>query len=264
MYQLSSRITIVATGNKLTTYNIDFVDSISISSSWDMLFSTANVVLPKRIYVNINNTPFRTSWADANIAKPDLSGLGLTQNPTRNLFKEGDYIKIELGYDAEFTNVFEGYIFKISQKVPMELSCVDAMYILNNITMTSTFNGNATVDNVITAVKNAYETSAIDSQYQTLFKGVYNRLKFQGTITPSPILAGYTVTNKTITQVFEDLKKLYAIDTFIQNGTVYCGKPYPDIDRNLATLSNLTNFFKNPGKKVFGFQNNIISDDLVA
>ena len=265
MYQLTNRITIynVERGD---TYNIDFVKSIKVSSSWDMLISTANIVFPKRIYVNKNNSPFRTSWADLNIAKPDTSKTGNSQNPSKKLFSQGDYIKIELGYDLEFNTVFEGFIYNISPKVPIELECVDAMYILNKISISSKFSTNSTLGDVIKVLNDTYNgATKIHNSYPKPELGLYKKLAFQTTIPDSTKLVGYNATQKTIYQVFSDLKKMYSIDTFIQNGTVFSGGPYPADDlRKKAKESSPTNFYKTTAKKIFGFQNNIIESNLIS
>lgn len=257
MYQLSSRITIYSTENK-DTYTLDFTESVTVSSGWGALSSMATVVLPKKIYVNVNNTPFRVSWENRNLAKADEQNSQLSTQPSKKLFKEGDYIKIELGYNAELETVFEGFICGISPKVPIELECEDAMYILGKISITADkFTGVPTLEDVLSDVSDAYmKADKIHSVYNPK---LYSKLSFQASIDKSMELPGFKITGKTLKQVFAQLKNDFDLETFIQDGKLYCGAPYPE---KKATVSK--SFFKKPEKKLFGFQTNIISDKLVA
>jgi hypothetical protein len=262
MYQLSSKITIY-NKEQGDTYNLDFAESVEISTSWDMLFSKANLTLPKKIYVNKNGTPFRISWADMNIANLDILNSGLTQNPTGKILSEGDIVKIELGYDGDLNTVFEGFILKIEEEVPIKLTCVDAMYILDGITITED-DDKLTLDKLIKIIQGAYNGSKLHAKYE---KGrgaqLYKRLEFVAT--DKQDLPGFSVGSKTIAEIFSKLKKEFKIDTFIQNGTVFCGTPYPTIAaRDTSLKKSLSSFFSIPEKKRFGFQYNVIEDKLIS
>ena len=265
MYQLCSKITIYnrKSGN---SYTLDFAESIEVSSSWDMLSSIANLTLPKKIYVNKNDTPFRLSWADMNIANLDVIKSGLTQKASEQLFEEGDVIKVEMGYNAELNTVFDGFISKIVEKVPIELVCIDAMYILDGITISNS-DKDLTLTKLVEIIKTSYlASSKLHSSYTKNPRGqkLYKLLDFQLTI-PSMELPGFSIGQKTITEVFGELKKLYGIDTFIQNGTVFCGTTYPEKTlREKSVKKSLGSFFKLPEKKKFGFQNNVVEDKLVS
>lgn len=53
--------------------------------------------------------------------------------------KEGDSIKIDLGYDGKNRTEFTGYIKKINTKIPLVLECEDEMYLFRKVYFTKNF-----------------------------------------------------------------------------------------------------------------------------
>ncbi len=262
MYQLCSKITIAAK-NSADFYTLDFSESISVSSSWDMLSSTAYIIFPKKIYVNKNNTPVRVSWENMNVANKAPVATGNVQSPDKRIFSEGDYVKIELGYNAELYTVFEGFIYGITEKVPMEVKCMDDIYILNRMAYSGAFEGKTTLKKVVGELYKVYNESAVHKEYHP---SLYKKLTdFHVTVDRDLELSDFIPTQKTLAQIFSYLKKMYGIDTFIQNRALYCGSPYPNEKiREEAKKKSLFSLLKIKEKKRFGFQNNIIEDNLVA
>lgn len=121
--------------NRNKFFVFDFCTSTDVTSTWANLTDTAEVVLPRGIYfVDSNGT--KTSWQNTQIyGNPEKAPLII----------RGDKIKIETGYSyykptqtsfnrkeivEKIKVVFDGYITKIKNKSPIELSCEDSMFAL--------------------------------------------------------------------------------------------------------------------------------------
>jgi hypothetical protein len=80
----------------------DFVKSVEVDSSWDMLTDTAKIVLPANIKV------------DKNKLSEQLS-VGLP-------------VLIQLGYGSVLETIFTGYVSDVKPSVPIEVMCEDEMW----------------------------------------------------------------------------------------------------------------------------------------
>jgi hypothetical protein len=94
------------------SYSFDFIHSLEIDSSWEMLTDTCLIKLP--------------------------SNLKIDKNKLRSVIKPGDSVSIEIGYDDQLTKVFDGFITGIRPKTPVEISCEDSMYSLKSTTVKGT------------------------------------------------------------------------------------------------------------------------------
>jgi hypothetical protein len=142
MLRLISKFTItqVATESypdRNEVYTFNFVNSCTINSSWQNLTDTAKLVFPKKIYF-VNSQGKKVMWDGKN-----TSGTGNNLPP---LILRGDKIKIELGYiyptaenpeTVELNEEFNGYISKISSKIPIQIECEDMMFILKQKKLTN-------------------------------------------------------------------------------------------------------------------------------
>jgi hypothetical protein len=107
MLRLNSKITFTGkdSGDEIV---FDFVNDISIETSYENLTDTAKIIIPRKLNFD---------------GKPIASGVN-------SIFKRGDSVKIELGYFPDLRTVFNGYISKVNPKTPIEIECEDEMFVL--------------------------------------------------------------------------------------------------------------------------------------
>lgn len=96
---------------KILIGNIVFnwVNSVEIESSWELLTDKAVIKLP--------------------------GNLKLNNNKLSKYIKHGDTVSVKIGYNNHLNTVFTGYITNIKPKVPIEISCEDEMWKLKQDTI---------------------------------------------------------------------------------------------------------------------------------
>jgi len=99
MFKLCANIRIISE----KTWTFDKISSCEIERDIENIGTKCTLTLPKN-----------TKW----------------KNETKIPVKRGDRISISLGYDGELTEVFAGYISKVTTKTPVEIECEDEMYLL--------------------------------------------------------------------------------------------------------------------------------------
>lgn len=82
-------------------------NSVRVESSWRALTDKAEITLPRNIKV-------------------------FDKQKVRDVFKRGDKVVIELGYNGFFNKEFEGYITKVSDDYPITIECEDEMFKLKS------------------------------------------------------------------------------------------------------------------------------------
>jgi len=138
MRKLTSQITIIGDNYE---YVIKNVHGYSGFESYDELTDKATVFLPYN-YFNRSNQ---------NIVNSDSA-----------IFKVGDEIKIESGYDFQYYTRFIGVITKIDPTKPVRLECQDKMYLLKQVPVDTTFGTKKNGQNSQggeASIKNIVETS---------------------------------------------------------------------------------------------------------
>jgi SepF-like predicted cell division protein (DUF552 family) len=193
------------------SYTFNFSNEVEIESSWVNLTDTATITLPKNITVD---------------KKPIIEG-------NNSIFKIGDKVKIELGYNYEYDTVFEGYLSDVKVKVPLELKCEDAMWLFKQVSFKKTFK-QVTVKELV---------SMVNSKLKTPVTVVYTD--------PSIQLGAFRISNATGAQILEELRKKYGIYSFFREGKLYVGFAYSH------TASNYRNTIP------LQFNRNIVEDDLI-
>ena len=93
-----------------TPFKVQKVSAIEIESSWKMLTDTASVVLPR------------------NVGDFD-------KQKVRELFTIGDRVVIQMGYNGELLQEFEGFITQVSEDFPITISLSDAMWKLRQLSV---------------------------------------------------------------------------------------------------------------------------------
>lgn len=202
MLNLSSYITIGEAPNQIF---LDFVNQVDIETSFENMTDTAKIVIPRKLSFK---------------GKPLAVG-------NEALFKRGEKIKIELGYDANLKTVFQGYISRVHLSLPIVLECEDETYTLKkNILVNKTYESVS-----LTTLLKYIMPSTVE--YTT------NGFTFEN-------LGKIRITNRATTaMVLDMLRKSYNIYTFYRDGVFYIGLPFQ------------TSLQK---QKTFDFEKNIIDD----
>lgn len=97
----------------IANLQMEWVNTINIESSWEMLTDTASVKLPAKINVSQSTNGNSVSLDNHQISKH---------------IKSGDPVQIQLGYNGDLKTVFKGYVTQIRPRVPIEILCEDEMW----------------------------------------------------------------------------------------------------------------------------------------
>ncbi len=89
--------------------SFQWVNSIEIESSWQMLTDNATIVLPANIKVD--------------------------KNKLSKQIKSGDKVTIKTGYKERLNTVFVGYVTYVKPSVPIEITCEDEMWKLKQVSI---------------------------------------------------------------------------------------------------------------------------------
>jgi hypothetical protein len=112
MFRIVCRIEIEQQGEgRSDTLYFDKVNKVTVTRSYDKQTQTASVILPRNVNYNKKNI-----YEGANA-----------------LMRRGDKIKITAAYHPNETVIFQGYISKINNNVPVELLCEDEMFLLKQV-----------------------------------------------------------------------------------------------------------------------------------
>jgi len=176
MFILESKVEI---GN----YIFNQVNEIEITKSVEELSDTAVIKLPTRFKVRQNGE----------------------QKFTEDAIKVGDKVTITLGYEGKYSGVeFTGFVKKISPKIPLEIHCEDALWILRRKNITRSWE-KTTMKEILTEVVKDTPVQLADN-------------------IPSVNLDKWIIKNANGAQFLESLKKDLLMTAFINDeGKLYCG-----------------------------------------
>lgn len=223
--------------NGTIIYN--FCHAFDFVGSWENLTDAGSITLPKNVYIT-DKSGRRYSLGGTNV---NLGGFSETV-PT---FLLGDAVKIEWGY-ARYDNrgnevspmqpIFEGFISSVTSKKPFVLEIQDNMYALKQHQATGGNNGffsgtKYTVQSMLAEMmKNAGLSYTVDSNENSS-------------------VGDFITQNETIAEVLARLRKDYHFESYFRGSVLRCGSfKYYEQDA------------VDSGRKVFRFQQNIISDTL--
>ncbi len=191
-----SKITFGATATRKEIV-IKKANSIHIEKSWKYLTDTAAIVLPK-------NTSF------------------FNKHKIREVFKTGDPVKIELGYNGVFVKEFEGYVTKVSADIPIVIKCEDEMYILKKIPVNLSIE-KATLEELLNKMLPGYAIDPLEVE-----------------------IGSHRFPKTTVAKVLEYLKDEYSLYSYIKNKVLVCGKIYADdSDQDIVLLDLEKNVVNN-------------------
>lgn len=117
MFVLNADIQVISNGK---TLSFTRVNEIEIESSAKVLEDTARIVLPTT-------------------ARLERQGEFISEVETAKQFSVGDQIAIQLGYNGELREEFYGFISKIKPGTPLEIECVDAVWLLRRKNLNKSF-----------------------------------------------------------------------------------------------------------------------------
>jgi hypothetical protein len=209
MLRLSSQIS-------LGDYTFNAVNQVEIESSWEDLTDRCTIKIPKRIRIKKNGL-FASS-----ITSGDFS-----------LWKRGDPVTVQLGYNERLETIFTGVITRITPKLPLEFQCEDNMFILKQTTIRRYKENPATLRSLLTAI-------------------IPNSIPFT---TEDITLGKFSVENATVAEVLDYLKRKFGLSSYIESGSLYVGLAYKPADIAANTL--------NPTAELT-FQKDIIEDSNLS
>ncbi|AYO58185.1 late control protein [Chryseobacterium sp. 6424] len=188
-------------------YTFSSVHEVEITKSVEDLMDTALIKLPTKFRIRSTG---------------ELKFI-------EEVIKPGDKVEITLAYDGKFEKMeFAGYVSKVSPKIPLEIHCEDAMWLLRRKNITKAF-GKTTLREVLTEVVSG------------------TGLQLSPDIPHHPI-DKLIVKEQNGTQVLQYFKENHMMTSFIDDaGRLYCG---------LAQLTNIGQTAK------YDLNYNLVSNDL--
>lgn len=178
MYILKAKVEI---GN----YIFNSIHEVEITKTVEELVDTAVIKMPLRFKIR-----------DAEDNQPKF---------TEEVIKASDPVKITLGYEGKYEGVeFIGYVARVKTKIPLEIHCEDAMYLLRRKNITKKW-GKTTMKEILEEVVSG------------------TPIKLSKRIPHVP-LEKYIIKEANGTQVLQSLKDNLAMTVFLEDdGTLYCG-----------------------------------------
>lgn len=167
------------------------VNSVHITSGWKELTSRAEITLPRNV-------------------------RDFDKKKVREVFRHGDAVQINLGYDGENELLFEGFITQVSADIPILVKCEDAMWLLKKIPVNYS-NKDITLEALLKAICPGYKIDALE--------GVK--------------LGSVRFSKTTVAKVLEKLQSDFNLYSFIKNGVLVCGKYYATGTGKPAVTYNL-------------------------
>jgi hypothetical protein len=182
--KLNCFVTIATQDGK--TIKFDAVNNIEIEKSIDKISSLAKIKIP---------TSARLKYED-----PDKT----ESIQTEKMFKKGDKINIQLGYDDRLQEEYDGFIYKINYTTPLEIECEGHEFLLRDELPTKTF-----------------PSTTLKEVLQYIIKD--KKITLDGDI-PAVNMVNYVIPAKlTRLDALQQVKERYGLTIFFVNNTLYAG-----------------------------------------
>lgn len=177
-------------------YRLRGLHSLEIKKSVHQIVQTAKLQLP--LSVMFRNTE------------------QLEQIQLIDKIKEGDFVKIDIGYNDNNRTEFEGYIKRINTVQPLEIELEDELYLLRKINIKTSFK-KADVKDILTLLLNElFKSSGLKLE-------VYKEM-------PSLTVTNFVIDNANGIAVLQDLQDKYGLASYLTTidgvKTLYCGLVY--------------------------------------
>lgn len=163
--------------------NIRKPNAVRIESGWEMLTDTATIVMARNVRY-------------------------FDKSKVKDVFKRGDEVIIQLGYNGNLKTEFKGYVTRVSADIPIKIECEDAMYLLKKVPVNTSLKQTNVADLIKKIVPSNFKIDVLDVSIGTK--------RFKKT---------------TVAKVLEYLQEEYNIYSYIKNfNTLVVGKVYSDDD----------------------------------
>lgn len=131
---------------KIGSLTVDFVNKVTVESTWKQLTQKATILLPAALKVNANKL--------------------------KDAIPKGAEVTIQVGYESSgLATIFQGFVSRVHPKVPIEIECEDAMWKMKQVQVTENAK-NETFQSYLSKVL-PYEVDSFDV---SLPKFVVNKL----------------------------------------------------------------------------------------
>ena len=158
------------------------VNEVEITKSVTELVDTAIIKMPTKFRVKSNNE----------------------QKFIEECIKPGDKVKITLAYEGKYEGVeFSGFVKKVNPKIPMEIHCEDAMWLLRRKN-----------------IAKSWKKTTLKEVLQEVVSGT--GIKLSNKI-PSVPMDNWIIKNKNGTQALQELKENGFTVFLDDDGSLYCG-----------------------------------------
>jgi len=194
MLRLTSRITI-------GEWSFNNCVEVEIHSSWEDMTDRCTITIPRKV-----------RWLDKDLAAGTESALSV-----------GDSVKVELGYDFNYSTYFEGFITGIGAKTPVTIECQDAFWFLKQCSGKWTLGKGSTIADVLEKVEETYLNSPVFEKYGATINFAPFKDTQVGTVRANNVSMAF---------VLSTLQKKMGIVSFMRNNTLYSGLAYYDDQRN--------------------------------
>lgn len=245
MYRVLSKITFIQQPTKdfpsrNGTLVFDFVHEFDFLATWQNLTDAGTITLPRNVYIT-NRAGQRIPLGGSNV---NLGGF-ISTEPVLLL---GDRVIIEWGYaynDARgneispMQEIFRGFISSVTIKKPFVVEIQDNMYLLKTVHARGGNKG------FFAGSKYTVETMLEEMIQNAGLTGLtVNK-------TTSTSMGDFFTQNETIAEVLARLRKDFHFEAYFRGDELRCG-----------SFRYLEQDAVDAGRKVFRFQQNIISDTL--
>lgn len=159
------------------------VNEVEITKSVNELVDTAIIKMPTKFKIRQNNE----------------------QKYIEEVIKPGDEVKITLAYEGKYEGVeFTGFVKKVNPKIPMEIHCEDAMWLLRRKN-----------------ISKSWKKTTLKEVLQEIVSGTGIKLSKR---VPDVALESWIIRSKNGTQALQEIKETMAMSVFLEDdGTLYCG-----------------------------------------
>lgn len=160
------------------------VSEVEITKSVEELSDTAVIKMPSKFVIRQNGE----------------------EKLVENALKVGDKVSITLGYEGVYEGVeFTGFVVSIGSKIPLEIKCEDAMWLLRRKNITHAFNDKTKLKTILQKVVEGTELQLSDK-------------------IPDIEVDKFIIKDANGTQVLQKLKEHLALSIYLDNeGKLYAG-----------------------------------------
>lgn len=168
------------------------VNNAKVKSSWRQLTDTAILTMPKVLYKE-----------------------GLTP------IKQGDRVEIALGYEGYTRDVFQGFVTHINPKIPLEVKCEDASWLLKRVNLKKTWTTKVKLTDIIKYTVD--ETNKVNPDYQIILSKNIPEIEF----------TKFRLNNVNGAQVMQKLKDKYGLTAYFRDLDLHVNLPYQEQTENV-------------------------------